>query len=92
MRTAQPLRLEKVLELPVSTTAGGGRHWDVRMTVPRNCPDARAVQVMRPKVGDRLAGGGFVAVLRRWPEAGAGAEEGPETGPEVDEARGPECA
>ncbi|PNY26172.1 tRNA (Adenine(58)-N(1))-methyltransferase TrmI [Tolypocladium capitatum] len=74
-QTRQPLRLEKVLELPVSTTtdgvhdAGGGRDWDVRMVVPKvHQGDAsKMVQVMRPKVGDRIAGGGFVAVFRRWP-------------------------
>ncbi|KHO00557.1 tRNA (adenine-N(1)-)-methyltransferase [Metarhizium album ARSEF 1941] len=73
--TRQPVRLEKVLELPVSTTsdgvhdAGGGRHWDVKLVVPKASlgGDGKPVQVMRPKVGDRIAGGGFVAVLRRWP-------------------------
>ncbi|KAG6036953.1 hypothetical protein E4U41_005379 [Claviceps citrina] len=82
--TGQPIRLEKVLELPVSTTsggmhdAGGGRHWDVKTVVPRASPDgaAKVVQVMRPKVGVRIAGGGFVAILRRWPrEHGADADE-----------------
>lgn len=73
--TRQPVRLEKVLELPVSTTsdgvhdAGGGRHWDVKTVVPKSSQggDGKMVQVMRPKVGERIAGGGFVAVLRRWP-------------------------
>lgn len=73
--TRQPIRLEKVLELPVSTTsdgvhdAGGGRHWDVKTVVPKSSQggDGKVVQVMRPKVGERIAGGGFVAVLRRWP-------------------------
>ncbi|GAB0135224.1 hypothetical protein EsDP_00003570 [Epichloe bromicola] len=71
----QPVRLEKVLELPVSTTsdgvhdAGGGRHWDVKTVLPRASQDGdgKLVQVMRPKVGERIAGGGFVAILRRWP-------------------------
>lgn len=71
----QPIRLEKVLELPVSTTsdgvhdAGGGRHWDVKTVLPRASQggDGKLVQVMRPKVGERIAGGGFVAILRRWP-------------------------
>ncbi|KAG5926935.1 hypothetical protein E4U42_002782 [Claviceps africana] len=73
--TRQPVRLEKVLELPVSTTSdgvhdsGGGRHWDVKTVVPRASRDGNSepVQVMRPKVGEKIAGGGFVAVLRRWP-------------------------
>ena len=75
--TCQPVRLEKVLELPVSTTsdgvhdAGAGRHWDVKTVVPKAWKEgdgeAKVVQVMRPKVGERIAGGGFVAVLRRWP-------------------------
>ncbi|KAG5969561.1 hypothetical protein E4U58_001335 [Claviceps cyperi] len=72
-----PLRLEKVLELPVSTTsdgvhdAGGGRHWDVKTVSPRRSQgeEGKLVQVMRPKVGERIAGGGFVAILRRWPNA-----------------------
>ena len=80
----QPMRLEKVLELPTSTTndgvhdgGGGGRHWDVKTVIPKifltedgwpNNEDLKPVQVMRPKVGDRIAGGGFVAVFRRWPQ------------------------
>lgn len=90
--TRQPIRLEKVLELPVSTTsdgvhdAGGGRHWDVKTVVPRaSSQDANSkpVQVMRPKVGERIAGGGFVAILRRWPrETGVGNAEPQE---DVDE-------
>ncbi|KAG6022560.1 hypothetical protein E4U19_001993 [Claviceps sp. Clav32 group G5] len=81
-----PLRLEKVLELPVSTTsdgvhdAGGGRHWDVKTVSTRQSQgeEGKIVQVMRPKVGERIAGGGFVAILRRWPnvdEASADATE-----------------
>ncbi|KAG5932925.1 hypothetical protein E4U60_004871 [Claviceps pazoutovae] len=81
-----PLRLEKVLELPVSTTsdgvhdAGGGRHWDVKTVSTRvsQGEEGKLVQVMRPKVGERIAGGGFVAILRRWPnvdEASANATE-----------------
>ncbi|KAM0495302.1 hypothetical protein ACHAP8_008148 [Fusarium lateritium] len=72
-QTKQPLRQERVIELDVSTTAdgvldtGGGKEWDVKTVVPRADPEAVPVQVMRPKVGDRLSGGGFVAVYRRWP-------------------------
>ncbi|KAF4451867.1 tRNA (adenine-N(1)-)-methyltransferase TrmI [Fusarium austroafricanum] len=72
-RTCQPMRPERVIELEVSTTAdgvrdtGGGKEWDVKTVVPRENPDGASVQVMRPKVGDRISGGGFVAVLRRWP-------------------------
>lgn len=97
--TRQPMRLEKVLELPVSTTsdgvhdAGGGRHWDVKTVVPKASQgdDAKAVQVMRPKVGDRVAGGGFVAVLRRWPvgveaEAAAMIENEQEVSIDAEEA------
>ncbi|KAG6003998.1 hypothetical protein E4U21_001540 [Claviceps maximensis] len=74
--TGQPVRLEKVLELPVSTTsdgvhdAGGGRHWDVKTVLPKTSlrdRNNKPVQVMRPKVGERIAGGGFIAILRRWP-------------------------
>ncbi|KAF5673445.1 tRNA (adenine-N(1)-)-methyltransferase [Fusarium heterosporum] len=73
LRTNQPMRPERVIELEVSTTAdgvldtGGGKEWDVKTVIPRENPDGAPVQVMRPKVGDRLSGGGFVAVLRRWP-------------------------
>lgn len=74
-QTNQPLRLEKVLELPVTTTSDGlndsvgGRQWDVRMAFRRAQSDEsdKMVQVLRPKVGDRISGGGFVAVFRRWP-------------------------
>ncbi|KAH6603284.1 trna adenine-n1--methyltransferase [Trichoderma cornu-damae] len=76
--TKQPVRTEKVIEL-YSTTASeggvhdssGGRHWDVKTVVPRaqqgEDGNNKPVQVMRPKVGERVAGGGFVAVFRRWP-------------------------
>ena len=74
VKTKQPIRLERVIELPVSTTAdgvkenGGGKEWDVKTVIPRNDEgEGKMVQVMRPKVGDRVAGGGFVAVMRRWP-------------------------
>ncbi|CAF3630466.1 unnamed protein product [Fusarium graminearum] len=72
-KTKQPLRQERVIELDVSTTAdgvldtGGGKEWDVKTVVPRSDPEAVPVQVMRPKVGDRLSGGGFIGVYRRWP-------------------------
>ncbi|EKJ69838.1 hypothetical protein FPSE_09968 [Fusarium pseudograminearum CS3096] len=72
-KTKQPLRQERVIELDVSTTAdgvldtGGGKEWDVKTVVPRSDPEAIPVQVMRPKVGDRLSGGGFIGVYRRWP-------------------------
>ncbi|KAM0207083.1 hypothetical protein ACHAPQ_005921 [Fusarium lateritium] len=73
LRTSQPMRPERVIELEVSTTAdgvldtGGGKEWDVKTVIPRENPDGAPVQVMRPKVGDRISGGGFVAVMRRWP-------------------------
>lgn len=78
--TDQPLRLEKVIELHVTSATegavhdgGGGRNWDVKTVVPKAHQDGsgagKPVQVMRPKVGERIAGGGFVAVLRRWPVA-----------------------
>ncbi|KAG5974017.1 hypothetical protein E4U55_000129 [Claviceps digitariae] len=83
----QQVRLEKVLELPVSTTsdgvhdAAGGKQWDVKTVLPRVLPQdgsVKLVQVMRPKVGDRIAGGGFVAMIRRWPRK-----------PDVDDATEP---
>ncbi|RGP79481.1 tRNA adenine-N 1--methyltransferase [Fusarium longipes] len=72
--TKQPVRQERVIELEVSTTAdgvldtGGGKEWDVKTVIPRADPQGIPVQVMRPKVGDRLSGGGFVGVFRRWPD------------------------
>lgn len=83
----KPLQLEKVLELPNTTAndgvhdgSSGGRHWAIKNVMPKTdtAPDGtppRMVQVMRPKVGDRLAGGGFVAVYRRWPSGSAVEEE-----------------
>jgi tRNA A58 N-methylase Trm61 len=82
-QTKQPLRQERVIELDVSTTAdgvldtGGGKEWDVKTVVPRADPEAVPVQVMRPKVGDRLSGGGFVGVYRRWPNDQALAQPEP---------------
>ncbi|RGP68575.1 trna adenine-n1--methyltransferase [Fusarium sporotrichioides] len=79
-QTKQPVRQERVIELEVSTTAdgvldtGGGKEWDVKTVVPRADPEAVPVQVMRPKVGDRISGGGFVGVFRRWPNDQAPAQ------------------
>ncbi|KAH6889889.1 adenine-N(1)--methyltransferase [Thelonectria olida] len=80
----QPVRFERVIELPVTTTAdgirdtGGGREWDVKTVVPKGAdPDSQPVQVMRPKVGDRVAGGGFVALLRRYPVSKTASEDQP---------------
>ncbi|OAA55454.1 tRNA (adenine-N(1)-)-methyltransferase [Cordyceps fumosorosea ARSEF 2679] len=87
LTTGAPLRLEKVLELPTTSTADGvrdggcgGRHWDVKIVRPKPAPSEDGTQgacpseeqepvvVMRPKVGGRVAGGGFIAVYRKWPE------------------------
>jgi len=72
--TKQNARLERVLELPTSIASettpdsgAGGRPWEVKVVRARE-EGARTgewVQVMRPRVGDRVAGGGFVAVLRK---------------------------
>ncbi|KAJ6442144.1 tRNA (adenine-N(1)-)-methyltransferase [Purpureocillium lavendulum] len=83
LRTQQPLRLEKVLELPIATTtdgvhdSAGGRQWDVKTTIPKEHQgdESKRVHIMRPKVGDRIAGGGFVAVFRRWPASNAPAPD-----------------
>ncbi|VUC21714.1 unnamed protein product [Clonostachys rosea] len=71
--TGQPLRHERTAELPNSfhvaadeptaNDCGGGRPWDVRTVMPKDGDEV--VQVMRPRVGDRVMGGGFVAVFRR---------------------------
>lgn len=77
--TQQSIRLERVLELPTSAIADGrdafgAREWDVKTVTPRAAQiegeaeggdEAKMVQVMRPKVGQRIGGGGFVAILRR---------------------------
>lgn len=99
-----PLQLEKVLELPTTSTADGvrdggcgGRHWDVKIVKPKpvppmeegledgvedECPtESEPVVVMRPKVGGRVAGGGFVAVYRKWP---AGTNRQPTAKPETE--------
>lgn len=75
LETRQPAPMIKVIELPTSVVASetnpdasGGRPWDVKTVVPRAAEaekGAKMVQIMRPKVGDRVAGGGFVAVLRK---------------------------
>ncbi|RDA89090.1 hypothetical protein CP532_2188 [Ophiocordyceps camponoti-leonardi (nom. inval.)] len=76
--TSQPLQLEKVIELPVTTVmhglndTGGGRPWTVKMGTVK-ADSTKAVQIMRPKVGGSIAGGGFVAVFRRWPADGMSA-------------------
>ncbi len=101
------VQLEKVLELPTTSTADGvrdggcgGKHWDVKIVKPKPAPREQAppgeeaedesvterepVVVMRPKVGGRVAGGGFIAVYRKWP-AGTSRQqpEEPETEPEA---------
>lgn len=91
------LMLERVLELPTSTTqldgprqGASGVEWDVRMVTPRKdlprTPDAvplapRQVAVCRKKVGISVTGGGFVAVFRRMPERKR--EETPEKLPDA---------
>ncbi|KAF5024112.1 hypothetical protein F66182_3814 [Fusarium sp. NRRL 66182] len=92
VRSGQPLRYERVIELPVSTTAdgirdnpGGGKEWDVKTVIPKDQPDSAPVQVMRPKVGDRIAGGGFVAVMRRWPVDQMASQEQPPVQENVSE-------
>lgn len=74
---------------------GGGRAWDVRTVVPRSREEeeedggGRGVwQVMRPKVGDRVGGGGFVAVFRKWPvreEEGSSVVEEGSLGEEMEQ-------
>ena len=74
-RERQPLRLDRTAELPTSSSADygvqeceGGRSWNVSTVVPKDSEDGRVVQIMRPRMGDRVAGGGFVAVFRKIPE------------------------
>ncbi|TQV92064.1 hypothetical protein V2A60_004370 [Cordyceps javanica] len=101
LESKAPLRLEKVLELPTTSTADGvrdggcgGRHWDVKIVKPKPVPkevthvedlenesaaEQEPVVVMRPKVGGRVAGGGFIAVYRKWPAEMSTPTEEPET-------------
>ncbi|KAK8141512.1 hypothetical protein G3M48_010384, partial [Beauveria asiatica] len=106
LESGAPLRLEKVLEMPTTSTADGvrdggcgGRHWDVKIIKPKparaeedegtgeDAPcdgpatESEPVVVMRPKVGGRVAGGGFLAVYRKWP-AGTNRQQPEE--PEAD--------
>lgn len=81
----------------------GGKHWDVRIIRPKPAPveakgeggepaavvEPDPVLVLRPKVGGRVAGGGFVAVFRKWPSEAAGAEETEDA--EVEEREGAEA-
>lgn len=97
-KTEQPVRPERVVELAVSTTAdgvrdtGGGRDWDVKTVVPRGSDlGTEPVQVMRPKVGDRVAGGGFVAVLRRYPVSETSEEEQASEGEQAAKEQMPEA-
>ncbi|CAG9994078.1 unnamed protein product [Clonostachys byssicola] len=94
--TGQPLRLERTAELPNSflvaadeptaNDCGGGRPWDVRTVVPRNAgSEGEIVQVMRPRVGDRVVGGGFVAVFRRLKPRDEVREEDVKEGEKVEE-------
>lgn len=72
--TKQNARLERVLELPTTIASetmpdsgAGGRPWEVKVVRAREEGERTGewVQIMRPRVGDRVAGGGFVAVLRK---------------------------
>ncbi|KAJ3480364.1 hypothetical protein NLG97_g8086 [Lecanicillium saksenae] len=96
------VQLEKVLELPTTSTADGvrdggcgGRHWDVKIVKPKPVPgeaapeegvtEPESVVVMRPKVGGRVAGGGFIAVYRKWPAGTSRLQpEEPEAEPEAE--------
>ena len=92
----QPLRLDRAAELPTSSSADygvqeceGGRSWNVSTVVPKDSQDGELVQILRPRVGDKVAGGGFVAVFRKIPEEDAeqiiGNEAVEEVGSEVED-------
>ncbi|KAK0392074.1 hypothetical protein NLU13_1572 [Sarocladium strictum] len=73
LETRQNARLERVIELPTTVASetmpdsgAGGRSWEVKVVRERG--EGEWVQVMRPRVGDRVAGGGFIAVLRKMAE------------------------
>lgn len=71
--TGQPLVQDRVVELPTDSSDGhgvmgkeGGRPWKVKTVVPKRRDDGAAlVQIMRPLVGERVAGGGFVGLYRK---------------------------
>lgn len=76
---AQPLILDRVVELQTSTSGGdgmfrdgtGGRNWEVKVVNIRKAVQegetgaAAQAHVCRPKVGTLVVGGGFVAVFGR---------------------------
>lgn len=59
------LTLTKVYELMPGSGGGGMREWDVRRSVIRET--GLDGIVMRPKVGSRVVGGGFVGVFKKLP-------------------------
>ncbi|AGO10695.1 AaceriADR347Cp [[Ashbya] aceris (nom. inval.)] len=59
------LSLTAVYELTAGSGGGGMRQWDLRKTVIKDT--GKTGMVVRPKVGARVVGGGFVAVFRRAP-------------------------
>jgi tRNA (adenine57-N1/adenine58-N1)-methyltransferase len=72
--TRLPLLLERVLELGPAVGVGG-RAWDVVEVRARNAGRA-LLPVVRPAVGARLVGGGFVACFRRMAEPAGVAPHG----------------
>ncbi|QLG70568.1 hypothetical protein HG535_0A05090 [Zygotorulaspora mrakii] len=59
------LTLTKTYELTPGSGGGGMREWDLRRSLIRES-GAEGI-VMRPKVGTRVVGGGFVGVFRKLP-------------------------
>ncbi|AAS52267.2 ADR347Cp [Eremothecium gossypii ATCC 10895] len=64
---AEGLRLSliTVYELTAGSGGGGMRQWDLRRSLIKET--GKSGMVVRPKVGARVVGGGFVAVFRRVP-------------------------
>lgn len=59
------LTLTKVCELMAGSGGGGMREWDLRRVSVRETGQQGVV--MRPKVGSRVVGGGFIGVFRKLP-------------------------
>ncbi|KAH7309494.1 S-adenosyl-L-methionine-dependent methyltransferase [Stachybotrys elegans] len=89
--TGMRMTILRVIELPNSTFSGGefdgsgGKEWSVGTSLVENEDGStKVVQRMRPKVGDRIAGGGFVAVFRRMQDMDVDADSEASTASDQD--------
>ncbi|CDF88391.1 BN860_09120g1_1 [Zygosaccharomyces bailii CLIB 213] len=64
-RQGIPLSLTRVCELMAGSGGGGMREWDLRRTFVRET--GQESMVVRPKVGIRVVGGGFIGLFKKLP-------------------------